>query len=279
MAQPGSSFLRTQAGRGIASALHLAARDVGPAELARPAIVFAPHPDDETLGCGGTIIKKLAAGADVRVAFLTDGRTSHARLMPPEKLSAIRMDEARVAMEALGLPSDNVSFLKLPSSRLAENAEPAREKVAELLSRHDPAQVFVPYRRETLADHLAANRAVLSAVRSCGRKVSVYEYPIWFWTHWPWMKLPPAGRRAIPGRLRSNVLASLRLLKDFRWRVYIADVLDKKRAALDRYASQMTRLLPDRRWTTLGDVAGGEFLERFFQEHEIFRRYTCGARA
>ena len=50
-------------------------------------------------------------------------------------------------------------------------------------------------------------------------------------------------------------------------------------AAPDRYASQMTRLLPDRRWTTLGNVAGGEFLERFFQEHEIFRRYTCGARA
>src|SRR5207248_577693 len=42
-------------------------------ELGRSAIVFAPHQDDEVLGCGGTIVRKLRAGADVTVVFLTDG--------------------------------------------------------------------------------------------------------------------------------------------------------------------------------------------------------------
>jgi LmbE family N-acetylglucosaminyl deacetylase len=257
---------------------------MSPSELACPAMVFAPHPDDETLGCGGTIIRKLAAGAEVKVVFLTDGRTSHARVMPPERMGPIRTAEARAAMEALGVPPGDLYFLELPARRLAENMCAASERVAKLLDRYGAAQVFVPYCRETNEDHLAANRIVLSAVRRCKAAVTVYEYPVWFWNGWPWVKLPLGGRRQIPARLTSNVLRSLRLLMDFRCRVYVGDVLDRKRAALDCYASQMTRLptvrgraglRPDDRWATLGEVGGGEFLRCFFREYELFRRYVC----
>jgi LmbE family N-acetylglucosaminyl deacetylase len=40
-------------------------------------VVFSPHPDDETLGCGSTIIKKKRLGADVTIVFMTDGSKSH----------------------------------------------------------------------------------------------------------------------------------------------------------------------------------------------------------
>jgi len=46
-------------------------------DLGCTATVFSPHPDDETLGCGGTIIKKKRAGAEVKIFYMTDGRKSH----------------------------------------------------------------------------------------------------------------------------------------------------------------------------------------------------------
>jgi len=66
-------------------------------DLERTAAVFSPHPDDETLGCGGTIIKKKRAGAEVKVFFMTDGRKSHSHLISGDKLKCIRAREAFAA--------------------------------------------------------------------------------------------------------------------------------------------------------------------------------------
>ncbi len=48
-----------------------------PTELMVPTVVVAPHPDDETLGCGVLIAAKRRLGAEVAVVFLTDGAASH----------------------------------------------------------------------------------------------------------------------------------------------------------------------------------------------------------
>jgi hypothetical protein len=69
------------------------------------------------------------------------------------------------------------------------------------------------------------------------------------------------------------LLASFRFLKDFHCSVNIADVLKLKRAALENYKSQMKRPIPDPHWPMLAEVSNGEFLQCFYQEHEIFRRY------
>jgi hypothetical protein len=69
------------------------------------------------------------------------------------------------------------------------------------------------------------------------------------------------------------VVAGLAAAKDFNVVVDMADVLQKKKRALAEYRSQMTRMVPDVRWLTLADVAGGEFLGCFFGEHEMFKRY------
>src|SRR5436309_3019289 len=82
-----------------------------PEEMGRPALVFAPHQDDEALGCGGTILRKRHSGADVYIAFITDGSQSHARLMDPDKLSALRTEEAIDAAEVLGVDKSRVHFL------------------------------------------------------------------------------------------------------------------------------------------------------------------------
>src|SRR5215203_6825970 len=56
-------------------------------------LVLAPHPDDETLGCGGIIPLHLQAGDDVRIAIVTDGRRSHAGGLDADAMAALRARE------------------------------------------------------------------------------------------------------------------------------------------------------------------------------------------
>jgi LmbE family N-acetylglucosaminyl deacetylase len=247
-------------------------------ELKRPAIVFAPHPDDETLACGGTIIKKKRAGADVKIVFMTDGRQSHGHLIAVHELTSIRADEARAAAGKLGVAENDIIFLEFEDGKLDKNQEVAVHQVAELLQDQQPDQLFIPYYKESPADHWATNRIVLSALQLCQRKATIYEYPIWFWHHWPWVPVPISWRRKTLKVLRDTLVAGmgLRLLWDFNSSVYIEEVIELKREALNQHKSQMSRLLPDPGWATLSDVSDGEFLACFFAEREIFRRYNIG---
>lgn len=244
-----------------------------PGELSAPAIVFSPHPDDETLGCGGTILRKRKAGAPVTVVFMTDGSASHRRFLSGEELKCRRSGEALAACAALGVEPDRVLFLEFADGRLKEFHEAAVRKVSEILSRHDGARIFVPYAGDTTSDHKATRAIVLAALRKTGKRAVVYEYPVWFWHHWPWVSPPPAGRMQAAIELRDAMLSWLRLIKDLRCFVPTAEVIEQKRAALNCHRTQMTRVVPDAGWFTLSDVAGGEFLECFFKKRELFYRY------
>jgi LmbE family N-acetylglucosaminyl deacetylase len=243
--------------------------------LGQSALVFAPHEDDETLGCGGTIIKKTAAGASVRLVFMTDGRRSHSHLMDSERLAAMRRCEAIAAGQRLGLEPSNIHFLGMPDGMLHLWRAAATEQVLDLINAHQPEQIFIPYRREPPSDHVVTNQVVLTALRHHPRHVTIYEYPVWFWYQWPWIKLPQETWRASCSVFKHTVLngLGLHLLRDFKYAVQISDVLDRKRGALEQHRSQMVRLLPDPNWLTLHDVADGEFLACFFGDLEIFCRY------
>lgn len=242
-------------------------------ELSSSALVIAPHPDDETLGCGGTIIKKKRAGARIRIVFTTDGR--HAQyLIPEQELKAMREREAIEAIRSLGLVENDIIFLEFEDTKLKENQESAVGKVTEILIQERPSQVFIPYyQKDVYPDHVATNRIVLSALGRCGIKAIVYEYPIWLWYNWPWVSFPRRRQLNIIANILSNFQASFRFLTDFRCFVHIGDVLKLKLAALEKHESQMKRLIPDPRYITLPDVKGGEFIQCFYQEREIFHRY------
>jgi len=246
-------------------------------DLGRSAVVFSPHPDDETLGCGGTIIKKKRMEADVSIVFMTDGSRSHRHLISEEELKSIRAREALAANRVLGVDKNDVIFLEFKNGKLDENRELAISKVTDILADRKPEEVFIPYYKEPLSwsegDHSATNRIVMSALQIYGKRAVTYEYPIGFWCHWPWaLRRPTRSMREILNVLKEGLLSDLNMLKDFRHSVNIKEVLEIKRAALDQYKSQMTRLIPDPRWQTLLDVLNGEFLAMFFQPHEIFRR-------
>ena len=92
-------------------------------------MILSPHPDDETLCCGGLIQQAQAAGASVYVTFVTSGdgfefdAAFEGRQLRPgreafRRLALKRMDEARAAARVLGIPADHLSFLGYPDGGL-----------------------------------------------------------------------------------------------------------------------------------------------------------------
>ena len=245
------------------------------ADLRRSALIIAPHQDDETLGCGGTILRKRAAGADVWVVFMTDGRQSHGHLMPATELAGLRRAEAVAACQVLGVAQERVFFLDYPDGSLGAHCPAATEQVAALLSKHNPAEVYLPYRAEPTADHQATHEIGRAALAQVGTARTVLEYPVWYWHHWPWVSLRQSDKRESWLVLRHTVqaLAGVRLVRNFRYGVPVAGVREQKLAALQEHRTQMTPFLPDANWLTLHDVANGEFLDCLLQDYELF--YRC----
>lgn len=247
-------------------------------DLKKPAIVFSPHFDDETLGCGGTIIKKKKAGADVKIAFMTDGGKPHSHLIPESEFKQMRARESIAAARQLGLNASEVLFLGFEAKNLNNQIDFAKDRVKEILLRTRPIEVFIPYGRDPHPDHLMTNRIVTSALQTYDEEVIIYEYPIWFWDHWPWTNLSVNSLKSAHARLKkttdfltNSIFGPLWLLMELRYSTYIGDVLELKRAALNHYKSQMLRIVPDPRWPILSDVSDGDFLECLFQEYEFFK--------
>lgn len=246
-------------------------RPFGDKDLHAPAIVFAPHQDDETLGCGGTILRKTEAGADVSVVYLTDGSGSHPQLMAGETLAETRTAEALAATQMLGIAEQDVIFIGARDGALAEYAKSVTPVLQKILTERRPEQIFVPYARDRLPDHVATHTLVLDAARLASVPVTVFEYPIWFWNHWPWMKQTTGSTTS---RIRQFARESLALLSDFNTHVPIGAALTTKRAALDCHRTQMTNFDGSGEWATLNDVADGDFLRCLLRDNELFHRWS-----
>lgn len=256
--------IRSRARRFCEARMERGQRELSADELAAEAIVLAPHPDDETLGCGGTILRKRRLGARVSVVFMTDGRASHRHLLSAAVLASIRTAEARAACATLGVDASQVVWLGYPDHELERHASQAVARVRDLLASSAAAEIFVPHRGEQPADHRATREIALAAL---ARPMIVNEYPIWLWRHWPWCGTKVRQWWSWPRSLCT-------LMSEFNASVDIQSVIAEKRAALAEHRSQMTRLVPGAKpWPTLSDVAGGDFLNCFFRAREIFRRY------
>jgi N-acetylglucosamine malate deacetylase 1 len=208
------------------------------------AIVFSPHQDDETFGCGGMIARKREQGITVVVTFLTDGRGSHGS--DPDiqkKIIHIRKEESLTALAILGVKPSEIHFLDQPDGTLpdlkAEKRQQIINQISELLKRYQPGEVYVPHRKDCHKDHEATYYLVKEAIAQTGIRVELLQYPIWvFW--------------------RAPLFIFLKL-QDITaaYRLSITSVQEKKKRAIAAYPSQMQSLPRG-------------FIKRFLNSEEIF---------
>lgn len=146
-----------------------------------PVVILAPHPDDETLGCGGLIARRAAEGRRIVVVVITDGRALLRRFgiasNPSEtEVSAMRKDETRRALDILTDGRVELVFLDFENERLTKQHAEATRRITALLKDLAPAELYVTSPFEGHREHLATNeiaRAACAATGSCG---AIYEY-------------------------------------------------------------------------------------------------------
>jgi len=225
-------------------------------------IVFAPHPDDETLACGGIIAKRLNDGYDVSIVFLTDGRNALSDLgvfsqPTPLELKEIRKEETRRATKILGLSEGNLIFLDMEDGRLEECEEIVSEKIAEILKEKRPKEIYFPQRKEYNVDHKTTNRLVRKVISQLHYRPHAYEYLI------AW---------SIPfnvfARVQPKCLSDLILSKLLHFDIVHVDIskfIDVKKAAIMEYQSQLKRISSKQKKPVMGTLQHfWEYEERFF---------------
>jgi len=243
-------------------------------------LIFAPHQDDETLGCGGVIRKKIDAGEDVSVVFVTDGSTSHANLIPVSELIHVRKIEAVEACNVLGVSEDHVLFLKFKDGSLYFDRQPVIKSVERLIMKVCPDEIFIPSRFEGTLDHTATNQIILEAIQNIYYSCVVYEYPVWYWFHWPWVSVAKSDRYLFKIWIKNTLKMGFGLTvpQYFNTSLRIYDVLEIKKEALLRHQTQMIKPEGQNDWPILGDIARGDFLDCFFGGYEYFFGYVVPLR-
>jgi LmbE family N-acetylglucosaminyl deacetylase len=208
-------------------------------------LVLAPHPDDETIGCGGALRLLIEQGKHVDVLFLTSGEKAEKPQSLPRNIqisaekkgySLIREREARKALKRLGVIRH--AFLRFPDREIFDRYDDVLRKITEVLlgKRESSRSAAVPEERtpqfdalycpspwELNPDHRASAKAVLELQKK-------YEFSIVFYE--------------VASPIRPNMLVDIseatkikwKALKCYRTQLDILDYLDINKA-LNRFRS------------------------------------------
>ena len=135
--------------------------------MADSVLVVAAHPDDEVLGCGGTIARHADEGDQVQVLIVAEGATSRQeqrnRNQASDELSALAQ-AAQKAGAILG--AKGVELLDLPDNRLDSlDRLDLIKQIEERIARHQPQVVYVQHVGDVNIDHHRLHESVVTACR------------------------------------------------------------------------------------------------------------------
>lgn len=213
-------------------------------------VVLAPHPDDETLGCG-TLLARAFAGAGAHVICMTDGSASHPNslLWPPQRLARQRRAELELALTRLGGTGQDLTWLGLPDTRLHQSdlASLAAGLVA-LIAATGARYVFAPAAEDHHTDH-KVTACIAQHMRAYRPDWTFYSYPVW--SRW--------DDRDFDQRIAQHAPVTLAP----------AAFAEHKRAALQAHQSQLGEIVPD---DPGGFVLPAAFIKTFLTGDELFWR-------
>jgi LmbE family N-acetylglucosaminyl deacetylase len=138
-------------------------------------LVLAPHPDDDVIGCGGTLAKCAQLGSHVKVVFMTDGRYGNSNI-PMKALINLRKMEAKAALKVVGI--EDAVFLDIPDMGLRCTRENV-QKILRIVKEFQPTAIFVPSLWEVPPDHLTTAKIAAHVARKLDMDVDWYCYEVW----------------------------------------------------------------------------------------------------
>ena len=216
----------------------------------RPVLVLAPHPDDESLGCGALLAAAFASSVDIRlahVACLTDGAASHkgAHSVSPAQLAGIRRRELETALIRLGGAATDLTWIGAPDAGLVATPDIVMRLTA-LARTCNAGLLLAPSPLDPHCDHVAGAR-IGREVASAHGALRLAYYPIWSRWHGGGQAPVPAGTVAV--------------------RFAAFPFTARKAAAIAAHASQMGRIVSD---APDGFEMPPGFASFFAQEDEVY---------
>lgn len=214
-------------------------------------LVIAPHPDDEVLGCGGTIAKHAKLGCEVSLCIVTEAYTPDWS----KKFIKERPEEIKKAVKLLGI--EKTYFLGLPTVKLdTVPLKDLNQAILKVIKQVKPQIVYLPHGGDVNKDHRLVFEAGLVALR-------------------------PSNKTAVKKILCYEVLSETaegRNIKEFAPNVYenINNEFKKKVAAMKAYKSEIKKFPHARSLAMIavlaksrGSEAGFKFAEAFMMIREI----------
>jgi LmbE family N-acetylglucosaminyl deacetylase len=145
------------------------------------AVIVAPHPDDETLGCAGLLMHLARLDRKILLIAVSDGEKSHGNesSLSAEHLSHLRPAETIEALSRLGIADIAIMRARIPDGDVARHRAELQDMLCAYLRPRDT--LFTTWQLDGHPDHEAVAQAGMEAARVVGCRL--IQIPIWMW-HW-----------------------------------------------------------------------------------------------
>ncbi len=161
-------------------------------------VVISPHPDDETLGCGGLITFQRGQGVDVSVIAVTDGEGAYPDV---DGLDVKRRFEQESALVQLGVDASNIVRLYLPDRHVTDDESKLAKLLLPLMD--SDSLVVAPWPGDPHPDHEACGRAAAHAVLETGAEIVYYLFWTWHWSQVNSIADLPLGRLELSNEIQA----------------------------------------------------------------------------
>ena len=203
--------------------------DVKLPEKDQKVMVFSPHPDDETLACGGYIAESVQRGAEVTIVLVTDGNK--------HSLKDLRYSEFKTATSILGVPVDHLVFLNYPDGKLAQQNQTELEKAFQnQIDSYCPDIILYPHPSDTHKDHITIGKIVEKILEQSPNKKIAYKYLV----HHP---LYPYPKKYAPDLYTLPPISLITFDGGWERLMLSEETKNLKQKALASYKSQLKNLL------------------------------------